>query len=149
MAFLQCLPDARSARRLKKIILPGSNMNTSWLFAMETIKANYGAEFGVQVHYRHYRDLHLLSYYDNRATKGEPSPEMLELQQGFHWWERCWWAAVLDGRGSTEKNIPGSFWTKSASGSHNTQRTGRRRPFPNDALISWKSLTSSSQQIKP
>ena len=63
----------RTARRLKKWSLPGSNMNTNWLFAMETLRANYGAEFGLQVHYRQYRALHLLSYYDNLCHQGEPA----------------------------------------------------------------------------
>jgi glycosyltransferase involved in cell wall biosynthesis len=95
MAFLQCLPDAGSARRLKKVVLPGSNMNTSWLFAMETIKANYGAELGVQVHYRRYRDLHLLNYYERLATNEGTSPEMRELRRAFRWWERCLWSSRL------------------------------------------------------
>jgi glycosyltransferase involved in cell wall biosynthesis len=95
IAFLQCLPDAGLARRLKKMILPGSNMNTSWLFAMETIKANYGAELGLQVHYRRYRDLHLLSYYERFATKEGTSPERRELRRGFRWWERCLWRSRL------------------------------------------------------
>jgi len=55
--FLKNLPDAESVRRLQDILLPGPDMHTSWLFAMETIKLNYGSEFDLKVNYRRYRFL--------------------------------------------------------------------------------------------
>jgi glycosyltransferase involved in cell wall biosynthesis len=93
VAFLHCPPDAESARRLRKVVLAGSHMNTSWLFAMETLKGNYGAEFGLQVHYRRYRDLQLLGYYDSLAANTGISAEMRRLRRGFRWWEWCLWSS--------------------------------------------------------
>jgi len=49
--------------RLTSTILPGTNMYTSWLLAMESITANYGDELGLRVNYRRYRMLQILYGY--------------------------------------------------------------------------------------
>jgi glycosyltransferase involved in cell wall biosynthesis len=61
--FLKNIPDAEVASRIKKVILSGSNMNTSWLLAMETIKRNFGDELELQVNYRRYRYWQLFQTY--------------------------------------------------------------------------------------
>ena len=43
--FLKNLPDAKVAKRVQDVVLPGTNMNTSWLLSMETLLMHYGAEF--------------------------------------------------------------------------------------------------------
>lgn len=67
--FLKNIPDAEVANRIKKIILPGSNMNTSWLLAMETINRNFGNEIALQVNYRRYRYWQLLQTHQKGAFK--------------------------------------------------------------------------------
>jgi len=54
-AFLNNLPDQDMVRRLQRVILPGSAMNTSWLIAMETLAVNYPGELPVGVDYARYR----------------------------------------------------------------------------------------------
>jgi glycosyltransferase involved in cell wall biosynthesis len=70
--FLNSLvvPEALAAT-----VLPGTNSYTSWLVAMEAIKANYGAELGLRVNYRRYRMLQILygysEYFRGRSSKAE------------------------------------------------------------------------------
>jgi glycosyltransferase involved in cell wall biosynthesis len=61
--FLKNLPEANMARRLEKVVLPGTNMNTSWLLAMETILNNYGNETDAKIGYQRYRLLQIASVY--------------------------------------------------------------------------------------
>ncbi len=72
MEFLRNLPDEKMVQRLEKVILPGTNMNTSWLLSMETIRSNYGSEFNFQVNYDRYRYLQILHVFGefglNKAT---------------------------------------------------------------------------------
>ncbi len=59
MAFLNNVADPAIAERLRGEIVPGSNMNDSWLCAMETLKRNF-PEAQVRVDYSRYR---LLQYH--------------------------------------------------------------------------------------
>ncbi len=72
MEFLRNLPDEKMVQRLKKVLLPGTNMNTSWLLSMETIRSNFGSEFNLQVNYDRYRYLQILHVFGefalNKAT---------------------------------------------------------------------------------
>jgi glycosyltransferase involved in cell wall biosynthesis len=96
VAFLQCFPDKASAERLEKIVLPGSNMNTSWLFAMETLKAKYGAEFGLNINYNRYRQLQLLNYCQERYIKHSLRPsDIAEMGKLLRWPERIVCHGVL------------------------------------------------------
>lgn len=49
--------------RLRSTVLPGTNSNTSWLVAMETVRANYGSQLGLRVNYRRYRMLQIVYCY--------------------------------------------------------------------------------------
>lgn len=57
--FLKNIADPRMARRLENIVLPGTDMNTSTLFAMETIRVNFGVETPLKVNYAQYRLLQI------------------------------------------------------------------------------------------
>ena len=59
--FLNNLPDKEIVARLRKVILPGSAMNTSWLLAMESVFASYGSQYDVKVNYDRYRVVQILS----------------------------------------------------------------------------------------
>jgi glycosyltransferase involved in cell wall biosynthesis len=53
--FLQNVPEQQLAARVQSAVLPGTNMNTSWLLAMEALKMNFGSEFAIEVAVRKYR----------------------------------------------------------------------------------------------
>lgn len=61
--------------RLRSTILPGTNMHTSWLLAMETVRANYGSELGLRVNYQRYRILQIVycyaEYWHGRMSRQE------------------------------------------------------------------------------
>ena len=46
-------------KTIKKYILPGSEMNTSWLAAMELVVENFGKKLGLKVNYQRYRDIQI------------------------------------------------------------------------------------------
>ena len=50
-AFLKNIPDQALVHRLQNVILPGTDMNTSWLISMETL----AEKFGLKVQYSRYR----------------------------------------------------------------------------------------------
>lgn len=58
--FLKNLPDQEIADRVRDVVLPGTNMNTSWLLAMETLLARWGRELDLAVEYDRYRYLQVL-----------------------------------------------------------------------------------------
>src|SRR5262249_41249847 len=57
--FLKNLKSPELAEKLSKILLPGSDWNTSWLFALQTIQENFGSDFDLRVAYSEYRRLQL------------------------------------------------------------------------------------------
>jgi glycosyltransferase involved in cell wall biosynthesis len=69
--FLKNLPDRQPAEKLRSVILPGTDMNSSWLLAMETVRANYGEEFHLRVNYNRYRFLQIQSNYEFRYRTGQ------------------------------------------------------------------------------
>jgi len=80
--FLKNLPDAEVASRVKDVILPGTNMNTSWLLSMETLLMHYGAEFNLSVHYSRYRFLQMLHVMSRFIILGEiAQPDVRQLKQ--------------------------------------------------------------------
>lgn len=95
VGFLKSLPSSTIARRLRRIVLPGTNMNTGWLCAMETIKANYGSEFDLQVNYRSYRLLQILNVYeDHYLHKRLAEEDFRELKKVMPHWERYVFALI-------------------------------------------------------
>jgi glycosyltransferase involved in cell wall biosynthesis len=96
MAFLNSVPDPASAERLMSVVLPGTNINTSWLFAMETIRANYGREFPLRVNYRRYRMLQIVNMYKNAYVDARVSAdELRELRLQMRLEERLLFATTL------------------------------------------------------
>jgi hypothetical protein len=58
--FLNNAPDAESQRRVAEVALPGTEMNNSWLLAMEALRHSFGAQFGLAVNTRRYRRLQIV-----------------------------------------------------------------------------------------
>lgn len=64
-AFLNNFPEKAILQKLQKIILPGKEMNTSWLISMETLVANFADEFGIKVNYARYRLVQIFHLYSD------------------------------------------------------------------------------------
>lgn len=94
--FLKNLPERDVVERVQHVILPGTNMNTSWLLAMETLLKNYGAEFPLSVRYGRYRLMQLLqvlrSFIVSRASARADLLRMLPL---LRTWEKLLFATLL------------------------------------------------------
>lgn len=101
--FLNNLPDARTARRMEHIILPGLADKTAWLISMETIKLNYGSEFPLKVDYNRYRYLQILHVYgrfvrtlENKDPKlAQYRVELDELESKLALWEKIVYLTML------------------------------------------------------
>jgi hypothetical protein len=65
--FLNSVPEPGLRQRLQDVALPGSSMNTSWLYAMELVKRNFDPQGGLRIAYRRYR---LLQVYATFARSG-------------------------------------------------------------------------------
>jgi glycosyltransferase involved in cell wall biosynthesis len=63
--LLKCLPDPDMKLRLQMIILPGTDLNTSWLFAMETLVKTFCKDINVSVNYDRYRYLQICAVYSS------------------------------------------------------------------------------------
>ena len=61
--FLKNIPDRDIALRLEQVILPGTSMNTSWLFSMETLAQNFGKDRKLKVNYDRYRLLQICAVF--------------------------------------------------------------------------------------
>jgi len=61
--FLKNIPDPKIALRLQQVILPGTNMNTSWLLSMEALAQNLGKDGNLSVNYDRYRLLQICAVY--------------------------------------------------------------------------------------
>jgi glycosyltransferase involved in cell wall biosynthesis len=61
-AFLQNA-DSDLDAQVRRILLPGTDMNTSWLLAMEKLVTNFGEEFPIRVNTHRYRFLQICATY--------------------------------------------------------------------------------------
>jgi glycosyltransferase involved in cell wall biosynthesis len=77
--FLQNFPSPHMRARLASTWVPGSNMNDSWLCAMETLSMNFAEHGDLPVSYRRYR---LLQYQATLRQRG-----LRPLLRHIRWWE--------------------------------------------------------------
>lgn len=113
--FLNNLPDADSVRRVREVLLPGTDMNTFWLLAMETITLNYGARFGLRVNYRRYRFLQLMSIYRQRYfTKTLSREQWLDFHRRLHLGERLLYGSTYRLAAMTWARVPETVRTRVA-----------------------------------
>lgn len=61
--FLRNIPEPDMAHHLEQVVLPGTDMNTSWLLSMETLVRNFGGECAIRVNYNRYRFLQICAVY--------------------------------------------------------------------------------------
>ena len=94
--FLNSPTKGSGFRRLQRILLPGSNINIGWLFAMDAIKANYGSEFDLQVNYRRYRLLEVVNAYESYYWHGViPKEKLDEVKSKMQLWEKVLYGGAL------------------------------------------------------
>lgn len=94
--FLKNLPDASSIEHLRHVILPGTEMNTFWMLAMDTIQSNYGSEIPSTVNYRRYRFLQIVHMFKTYfLDDGIPSAEFSELWRRMRIWEKTVYGSSL------------------------------------------------------
>lgn len=106
--FLNNAPDRESFRRLEHVVLPGTEMNNSWLLAMEILRRNYGEEHALEVNYGRYRLLQILQ----SCTADDPRPSLPWAKLGFaeKWAAAAAWglasvAGMLSGRLRRRLNV--------------------------------------------
>ncbi len=86
--FLKNVSDPKILNKLKHVILPGSNMNDSWLIAMETLVRNYGKEFKLKTNYSRYRILQILEVYANLLTNSVESNILIFVRKKLNIFEK-------------------------------------------------------------
>lgn len=109
--FLKNLADSVSIERLRRIILPsGIKDRTSWLVAMDTIKANYGSEFKLRVNYNRYRYLQILYVYGQYYSKSKA--KIAELHTYLRWWEKIVYIPSLFFAYTIKQMLPKNLFDK-------------------------------------
>ena len=94
--FLQNIPDSEMASRLQPVLLPGTDMNTSWLLSMETLVQNFGGDSSLHVNYRRYRLLQICAVYSKSILNGSLANESLtELRRRMTVGERVFYDLPL------------------------------------------------------
>lgn len=94
--FLQNTPDPDMAYRLRQVILPGTDMNNSWLLSMETLANNFGTEGNMHVNYDRYRLLQICAVFAGLILgKSEAKSAVRELREKISIRERIFYDVPL------------------------------------------------------
>ncbi len=111
--FLQNIADPDILDRVKDKVLPGSNMNTSWLLAMESLKKNFSDEIPIDVAYGRYR---FMQFRQLLCGPGSRLAILHELEKSGSIGEQLFWHLIvaLDRIGSAL--LPKAFWSRYLQG---------------------------------
>ena len=94
--FLQALPDEESRRRVLAAEMPGTNINTGWLSALEAIWARYPDRAPAPPDIRRFRLLQSVFVYEGHYLRGDVTAEQLAvLERHLRPWERRVARAVM------------------------------------------------------
>lgn len=77
--FIKMAEENLEQPQLQKTLLPGTKMNTYWLFSMEALKNNYNEEYDLSLNYGRYRWLQIIKVY--RKWTGQDSWRSFELKE--------------------------------------------------------------------
>ena len=80
--FLKNLPNPEMAQRLRQVLLPGTDMNTSWLLSMEALANNFGTGGNIQVNYARYRLLQICAVFAGAILGKENARSILRELRG-------------------------------------------------------------------
>jgi glycosyltransferase involved in cell wall biosynthesis len=87
--FLQSTFDDEIYKKAAKFIIDGTNMNISWLLAMDVVRQNFGKEHLLKVNYRKFRFLQTLHKYKKFACWEETHfRSMATFARKLFWWEK-------------------------------------------------------------
>jgi len=87
--MLQNISNAGVYGNAEKFVIPGTDMNISWLFAMETIWENFHKEYTLKVNYKKFRLLQVLHNFKQFAClEGVKLHDLLNLARKLFWWEK-------------------------------------------------------------
>lgn len=105
--FLKNTAEPALINKLKEVILPGSEMNTSWLISMETLVKNYASEFSIKVSYKRYRFIQIYSVY-SAFLLGEKNVGKVfyKLKSKLNFYEKIFYGLFLS---QIIKNLPLKF----------------------------------------
>ncbi|MDR3685373.1 MAG: glycosyltransferase family A protein [Coriobacteriia bacterium] len=112
--LLHNIPEKALADRVRSVVLPGTDMNTSWLLAMEALVMNYGAEYRLNASRRKYR----FNQFRAMFASLYPRTRFLQaLSEYATWSERIFWfgflgyavVAKLFGRRRAERIVEGTL----------------------------------------
>jgi glycosyltransferase involved in cell wall biosynthesis len=108
--FLKNLPDAEMAKRLENVIIPGTDMYSSTLLAMETILVNFGSEAKLKVNYERYRLIQMFFIYTNCMRKKRGAElERTKLWLKLKYLEKIFCGLILSPVGVVSKIFPERF----------------------------------------
>jgi glycosyltransferase involved in cell wall biosynthesis len=107
--FLQNVPEQDVVDRVRDRILPGTNMNTSWLLAMETLGLRFGSEFPLRVDYARYRRAQIFAAIRRHvhSPDARSRAELARLRPLLRGAERALLSAVLAPLGAAARVLPG------------------------------------------
>lgn len=78
-------------------LLPGTNMNSSWLLAMEAVVKSYGRTNGLSVNYGRYRRLQIVHVLRGHVEGTVAEDVFGEVKKGMRPWERAAYGVILLG----------------------------------------------------
>lgn len=84
--FLKNMVDEQIAARVRGKLVPGSNLNDSWLYAMETLVRNFAGEIGVSVCHACYRRRQYYELLKSRSYR--------KLLAHLRWWEFAFYGSA-------------------------------------------------------
>ena len=94
--FLKNIPDPKIVRRLQQVILPGTNMNTSWLLSMETLAQNFCEDENLKINYDRYRFLQICAVYTGLVLGKESARSIVSgLKRGMTLREQVFYRVPL------------------------------------------------------
>lgn len=109
--FLSGGTETEVPPRLREIVLPGSNINTGWLLAMDALRESYGDELGVEPDYRRYRFLQVLSAYRSHyEDKSGPRADLELLRRRLRLRERIVYASAAHAFVLTRRVLPSGLF---------------------------------------
>ncbi len=86
--FLKNIADPFIRKKLKNIILPGSNMNDSWLLSMQHIVNNFGKEKNLKVNYKRYRFLQIIDIFSQLFLNNIHKKDLFYLRKKLNIFEK-------------------------------------------------------------
>lgn len=113
--FLKNVPDADVLARVKDKVLPGPNLNTSWLLSMETLLQRYGGDHALAVDYGRYRLMQAIHTVRRAILSDDPAERGVgELVSRLTWREKLSYGLLLGPYARIAARLPAPFRTRAA-----------------------------------